>query len=125
MQPFKFLLFGLKWFFTELMIELSRIKVWVESAPADVENFDYDGKDDDYVDETAKEIQENAKKPPSKKMAEAHETEEYFRAVEERLMKRKTEIYYPCDKQVDLYVLNKDFIKKGIGKNQDNNTNVQ
>lgn len=101
-QPLKLLFLGIKWIFTELIIELSRIKTFVLSAPMDEfdESPDYDTNKD------------NVPKPVLRgKGAEGLEAEEFFKAERLRKLDEVETIFYPCDKRADLYVVNETFIR--------------
>lgn len=99
-----------------MIIELSRIKVWVQSTPID--KLDYDDKDYDY--ETYGKIRKTT--TPSSvsttrasvkgKSAEAQEAEEYFKAYNEKMAANLVTVFYPCDKKADLYVINDYWAKR-------------
>ena len=103
-----------------MIIELSRLQVWVTSAPAP---DDYPSDPDelpDYVDMSKKQEQQMHKFKG--KGAEGYEAEEFFKAKQEREAREETITFYPCDKRSDLYVMNKTFIKEEHAKSPRSST---
>lgn len=116
-QPFKLLMLGFKWMLTEMIIELSRIKLWVASnaiPEPDYGDLDYSGD----RREVNKEVT-IAKKP---KKGSTVEDEEWF-AMQEKKPKENETIFYPCDKRSDLYVLERSFIQHNRGYASDAKSN--
>lgn len=123
-QPFKFLLLGLKFIFTEMIIELARIGMWVQSAvitdDVDYSNPDYLNINEyDYGDFGKTQKTTPAPSPAQRKInmgkgksAEALEAEEYFRAKQEKLAAQVITVFYACDREADLYVINESWVKK-------------
>jgi hypothetical protein len=129
-QPFKFLLLGLKLIFTEMIIELARIGMWVQSAvikPLDFDYGDLEYPDNDGLDKSAYQYEDFGKtqkttpapSPAQRtknmgkgKSAEALEAEEYFRAKQEKLAAQVITVFYACDREADLYVINEAWVKK-------------
>lgn len=99
---------------TELIVELSRIKLWVASVAL---------PDPDYGDSDYSEI---SKSGDSKKtMPIKHkkdEDEEWFAQQKEKKKQNET-TYYACDKKSELYVLQQDFIQHNRGYSLDEETN--
>lgn len=129
-QPFKFLLLGLKLIFTEMIIELARIGMWVQSAVIKPPDFDYgdsDYRENDDVDKSdyqygdfgktqkttpAPSPAQRTKNLGKGKSAEALEAEEYFRALQEKQAAQVITVFYACDREADLYVINEPWVKK-------------
>jgi hypothetical protein len=108
-QPFKFLLLGLEWMLTEMLIELSRIRIWALSAAVP------DYGDPDYAEVPSHHPHPSVTKSKVShrgKGAEGYEAEEYFKADQERKAREVNTTFYPCDKRSELYVMNKTFIKE-------------
>jgi hypothetical protein len=98
-----------------MVIELSRIMMWVQTAPIEP---DYDLRDYDYEDfgktqktTTASSVPKGGK-PVKGKSAESLEAEEYFRARQEKLASQLITIFYSCDKKADLYVTDDMWLNK-------------
>lgn len=99
-----------------MIIELSRITMWVQSASIVP---DYDVSDYEYVDfgrtqktTTPSSVPKGGKIHAKGKSAESIEAEEYFRARQEKLAATVISIYYSCDKKADLYVTDETWINK-------------
>jgi hypothetical protein len=115
-QPFKFLLLGLEWILTEMIIELSRIRIWATGMPQpDYGETDF-GDYSEPKSPTATEKSAHGKPAHRGKGAEGAEAEEYFRAKQEKEAQQVTKTYYPCDKQSNLYIMSKSFIKEEHAK---------
>lgn len=102
-----------------MVIELSRITMWVQSAPVE---RDYDSSlnaDYDYGDwgktqktTTASSVPKGGKVVAKGKSAESMEAEEYFRAKQEKLAAQVVTVFYSCDKKADLFVTDEMWINK-------------
>lgn len=117
LQPFKLFFIAFKWMLTEMIVELSRIKLWVVSSAL---------PDSDYIDSPDyTEKQSETKHPVTiKKLKKGFslEDEEWF--LQEAQKKKQNEtLYYACDKKSELYVLQQDFILHNRGYSLDVPTN--
>lgn len=99
-----------------MVIELSRIMMWVQSVPIEP---DYDIRDYDYADfgktqktTTASSVPKGGKVSVKGKSAESIEAEEYFRAQQEKLASTVITVFYSCDKKAVLYVTDDTWINK-------------
>lgn len=95
-----------------MIIELSRINLWTWSAPAPDYDTDFDYKDFGKTKTPVTTDVHTPHKPQLRgKGAEAMEAEEYFKNKELREAQEVKDHYRPCDKRVDLYVVNETFIR--------------
>jgi hypothetical protein len=87
-----------------MIIELSRIAVYVQSLP--LSEYDYD-------DSVTKRVLSTTTKQPAPIDGRDIQDIEKFCEYEEKKKREKNETeFYPCDKKADLYSLNRDFIWK-------------
>lgn len=117
LQPFKLLFLGFRWMLTEMIIELSRIKLWVASNA--IPEPDY-GSSDYSESEVVANV--DAKAPIKHKKGSSIEDEEWFEMQKNKPKEKKT-LYYPCDKKSDLYVLQQNFIQHNRGYSSEVKTN--
>lgn len=112
-QPFKLLLLGLKWMLTEMIIELSRIGMWVQSSVihTDYGNQEYEYEDFGMTQKTTTKTASTMQKGKGKS-AEAQEAEDYFRAKQEKLAAQVVTVFYACDRKADLYDINEVWVRK-------------
>lgn len=99
-----------------MIIELSRIQMWVKGSALP-----------DYADTDYSEISkssETKKAVPVKKHKKGYsiEDEDWYAQQKEKQKKNET-LYYPCDKKLDLYYLEQDFILHNRGYSLDVPTN--
>ena len=92
-----------------MIIELSRIKLWTASAPSP--DYDQDYTDFGKTKKPDAVITQYHKPAMRGKGAEAMEAEEYFKNKELREAQEVKDDYRPCDKRVDLYIVNETFIR--------------
>lgn len=116
-QPFKFLFLVFKWMFTEVFVELSRMKFLASSSRLPFSDYDVDqDQNQDYSDTKRDEKKKvippkDGKAPPSKNLSE----DEIWFAQEKLKPKKNETVFYPCDKKSDLYVLQQKFILHNYG----------
>lgn len=102
---------------TEMIVELSRIQLWVSGGVALPDYGDSDYSEISKTGETKKTV-------PIKKHKKGFslEDEEWYAQQKEKQKKNET-LYYPCDKKSELYVLQQDFILHNRGYQLDVATN--
>ena len=94
-----------------MIIELSRINLWTTSAPAPDYETEYTDFGKPEVKQPTIDIHAPHKPPLRGKGAEAMEAEEYFKNKDLREAQEVKDHYRPCDKRVDLYIVNETFIR--------------
>lgn len=107
MAPLRLLFLGLKWTFSEMILELSRIKLWVSSKAMPDYNMQ------DYSDR----VMPMTKAPTEQKKANIISDDDWY-LQQKKKKKRNETIFYPCDKKSELYVLQQDFVLQNRGYSQ-------
>jgi hypothetical protein len=99
-QPFQFLFLTFKWIITEVFIEFSRLRLFASGAP-DFHDYDED-------DIKVKDVE----KPKVESTTKHIDIEDWDEKMWKDYQKNKPieyeTIFFPCDKQSELYVLKQD-----------------
>lgn len=95
-----------------MIIELSRIGMWVQSSVihTDYSDQEYEYEDFGMTQKTVQKVPTNQK--GKGKSAEAQEAEDYFRAKQEKLAAQVVTVFYACDRKADLYDINEVWVRK-------------
>lgn len=100
-----------------MIIELTRIKLWVASNA--IPEPDYGSSD---YQEAVPEVNVDVKAPIKHRKGSSVEDEVWFELQKNKTKEKKT-LFYPCDKKADLYVLQQNFIQHNRGYSSEVRTN--